>query len=67
MAYTPPGGWIETVGTRGAGNSSERDIFHTSETCELIKDPDRLRRVDKPYSSVRCLRCANPYDTAGKP
>jgi hypothetical protein len=60
MTCIPPGGWIETLDPRGAQDTSNLGVFHTRETCDRIKHPDRLRRVDKPYSSVRCSACANP-------
>jgi hypothetical protein len=62
MAYTPPGGWIEDLDPRSEKDAAKLGVFHTRDTCARIKHPDRLRQVDKPYSSVRCSACANPMD-----
>jgi len=59
MPYEPPRGWVEDVGDE-AEELSGRLRFHTTDRCKLIKDPTRLRAVDKPYSATRCSACATP-------
>ena len=63
MVYTPPVGWIEASEPTNAGEESTKGRFHTRDTCDNIEHPERLRRVDKPYSATRCTSCADPLDT----
>jgi hypothetical protein len=36
----------------------ELGLFHRRQDCPKILRPERLRRTDRPYSAVRCRRCA---------
>ena len=56
MNYAAPKGWIEVLPRSGEG--SQHSTFHLRQVCERIKDPDRLREVDRPYSAARCRVCA---------
>jgi hypothetical protein len=35
-----------------------RALFHTKVDCTRIRNPDQLRKVDKPYDASRCSSCA---------
>ena len=42
MAYTPPGGWVETY----EDEASTYGRFHARTDCPRIRQPDQLRHVD---------------------
>jgi hypothetical protein len=56
MNYAAPKGWIEVLPRSGEG--SQHSTFHLRQDCDRIKDPARLREVDRPYSAARCRACA---------
>jgi hypothetical protein len=58
MAYVPPSGWVEVL-TPGEHAARVVARFHSRLECPRIHDRDSARRVDKPYSAVRCTLCAS--------
>jgi hypothetical protein len=66
MPYSPPSGW---VGTRPQADDSapSRVRFHARPDCPRIEDRDDLRRVDKPYSAIRCALCASDLNPPTPP
>jgi hypothetical protein len=58
MAYVPPSGWVEVL---QPGEHAARVVarFHSRLECPRIHDRDNARKVDKPYSAVRCTLCAS--------
>ena len=58
MPYRPPSGWVEDLVDEDEQDPSASQRFHTTYQCRLIRDPKRLRYVDKPYSATRCPACA---------
>lgn len=67
MAYVPPTGWVEEIHVNdGLALGAARIVirFHASQQCPRIHDAGALRRVDKPYSALRCTLCASEHQTA---
>ena len=58
MTYEPPAGWIEAQPAKLNEPDPKLGTFHTTRKCERIGDANAVRRVDKPYSAVRCSVCA---------
>ena len=65
MAYVPPSGWVEVL---QPGEHAARVIakFHSNLECPRIHDRDNVRKVDKPYSAVRCTLCASEVAEVGE-
>jgi hypothetical protein len=65
MVYVPPSGWVEVL---QPGEHAARVIarFHGSLECPRIQDRDNARKVDKPYSAVRCTLCASEVADEGE-
>jgi hypothetical protein len=57
VTYEPPPGWVESLETETGEN--EYGLFHLREDCERIRQPERLRKTDKPYSAARCRFCSS--------
>jgi hypothetical protein len=57
MTYLPPSGWTEVMPS-APGVDRIRVRFHTRPDCPTVRAADSLRPADKPYSAVRCPRCA---------
>jgi hypothetical protein len=57
MVYTPPGGWVEDY----SDDAGDHSRFHSRTDCPRIRQPGRLRQVDRPYSAIRCAGCADEF------
>jgi hypothetical protein len=57
MVYKPPGGWIEDY----CDDAGDHSRFHARTDCPRIRQPERLRQVDRPYSAIRCVGCADEF------
>lgn len=57
MTYLPPSGWTEQIAS-AEGVDRIRVRFHIERDCPTVRFPDTLRVADRPYSAVRCPRCA---------
>ena len=60
MPYTPPTGWLEALVVNPDDKYPIRERFHTRPNCPRIDPNSELRKVDRPYTDVRCAKCANP-------
>ncbi len=59
MPYEPPSGWIEPIPATELEADPRLGIFHRNQFCDRIKNRRQLRPTDKPYTAVRCSRCAS--------
>jgi len=57
VAYTPPAGWVEQLGTL-PGSAMKAQRFHVCRDCPTVTATSVLQRTDKPYSAARCPACA---------
>jgi len=60
VPYEPPSGRVIDLVDEDEQDPSARQRFHTTYQCRLVRDLNRLRYVDKPYSATRCPSCARP-------
>ena len=58
MTYTSPAGWVEPLKSTKEQGYSGRETFHLREDCPRVRAPELLKRVERPWSAVRCPRCA---------